>query len=406
MKRIASRVASVHESVTLSIDAKAKALRAQGEPVIIYGAGEPDFPTPEHIVKAAQYAATNPRFHKYTPTSGLPELRDEVAKTVGADRGMTLARENVLITNGGKQAVDHAMTTLLDLGDELLLPSPYWTTYPELCQLAGGVPVVIPTEESTDFKVTVELLDTLRTSRTKALLLVSPSNPTGSVYSAEELAAIGQWCLAHGIWVISDEIYEYLTYGVDHVSIATVVPEIQNQLLIISGVAKTFAMTGWRVGWLVGPVDVIAAAGNRHSHASSNVCNVAQMAALAAIQGDRSLVDEMRATFNRRRQLMVELVNEIPGMSCREPHGAFYVFVNVQRLIDRHIGPWIIDSSLALAEVLLEETKVAMVPGEAFGAPGYLRMSYAVSDDDIRDGLGRVKELLEHHRDLKTLPDW
>lgn len=407
MARISSRVASVSESATLAIDAKGKALKAAGEPVISFGAGEPDFPTPEHIVQAAVTAAQDPRNHKYSPTSGLPELREAIAVKTKRDSGVAIEASNVLITNGGKQAVDHAFSTILDDGDELILPAPYWTTYPELVKLAGGKTVVISTDESSGFKVTVDQLELARTPRTKALMLVSPSNPTGAVYSEDELMAIGEWCLEHNIWVIADEIYEHLVFGdTKQHSILSLIPELADTTLVINGVAKTYSMTGWRVGWLIGPKDIIKAAGNRHSHNASNVCNIAQRAALAAVQGDLACVATMRESFDRRRKLMVELVNNIPGMSCLEPFGAFYVFANVQKLIGRQIGPWVVDNSLALVEILLEEAKVAMVPGEAFGAPGYVRLSYAVSDDTITEGLERVGSFLAEHRDLKMLPSW
>ncbi len=407
MNRIATRVAHVAESITLSIDAKGKALKAAGQPVISFGAGEPDFATSQHVIDAACAAAADPTNHRYTPTSGLPALRTAVGERVSNTSGHDYAPTNVLITNGGKQAVDHACATLIDDGDEVILPAPYWTTYPELIRLAGGVPKVISTDESTEFKVTPEMLSLAYSSRTKAFVLVSPSNPTGSVYTPDELRAIGQWCRDNNVWVIADEIYDQLTFdGAEATSIVKLVPELADTCVIINGVAKAFAMTGWRVGWLVGPKDVIRAAGNRHSHNASNVCNVAQHAALAAITGDQSFTENMRNEFDERRRMMIELVGQIPGMSCVVPKGAFYVFANVKGLVDRQIGPWMVDSSFALAEILLEECKVAMVPGEAFGAPGYVRLSYALDQADITEGLSRIREFLSHHRDVKTLPNW
>jgi aspartate aminotransferase len=396
VNRISQRVGAVAESVTLSIDAKAKAMKAAGEPVISFGAGEPDFPTPSYIVDVAAAAAHDPKNHKYTPTGGLPELKEAIAKKTKRDSGYEVTAVQVLVTNGGKQAVDHAFATILDDGDELIIPAPYWTTYPELCKLAGGVPVVISTDEATDFKVTVAMLDAVKTPKTKALLFVSPSNPTGSVYTRDEMEAIGKWCVANGIWVIADEIYEHLTFG-DHKShsMPVVVPELADTTLIINGVAKTYAMTGWRVGWLIGPVDAIKAAGNRHSHNASNVNNIAQRAAIAAVEGDLSAVAEMREAFDRRRKLIYELINNAPGMSCLEPEGAFYAFANVKDVVGRTLRGREITSSLDFVEVLLDEVKVAVVPGEAFGAPGYLRFSYALSDADIQEGLDRITALLK-----------
>jgi aspartate aminotransferase len=395
MKRVSDRVAAVSESVTLSIDAKAKALKAAGEPVISFGAGEPDFQTPAHIVEAAIEAAKNPINHKYTPTSGLPDLRKAVAEKTKRDSGYEITPAQVLITNGGKQAVDHAFATLLNEGDEIIIPAPYWTTYPELVKLAGGVPVFIGTDESTGFKVTVDMLDQARTPKTKALLFVSPSNPTGAVYSRDEIEAIGKWALQNEVWIIADEIYEHLTFdGVESNSMPVVVPELANQTLIINGVAKTYAMTGWRVGWLIGPEDVIKAAGNRHSHNASNVNNIAQRAALAAVSGDLSAVAEMRSAFDRRRKLIVGLINECNGLSCVMPQGAFYAFANVKDVIGREIRGRKVNSSLEFVELLLDEVKVAVVPGEAFGAPGYLRFGYALSDADITEAFERINKLL------------
>jgi aspartate aminotransferase len=396
VNRISQRVGAVAESVTLSIDAKAKGLKAAGEPVISFGAGEPDFPTPSYIVDAAIAAAKDPKNHKYSPTGGLPELREAIAKKTKRDSGYEITAAQVLVTNGGKQAVDHAFATILDDGDELLLPAPYWTTYPELCKLAGGVPVVLDTDESTGFKVTVEQLEVARTDRTKALLFVSPSNPTGAIYTRDEIKAIGEWCVANGIWVIADEIYEHLTFGGrESNSLPVVVPEAANTTLIINGVAKTYAMTGWRVGWLIGPVDAIKAAGNRHSHNASNVSNVSQRAALAAVEGDLSAVAEMRESFDRRRKLIHELINNVPGMSCLEPEGAFYAFANVKDVFGRTIRGREVNSTLDLADVLLDEIKVAVVPGEAFGAPGYLRFGYALGDADISEAFERITDLLK-----------
>ncbi|MGH9055353.1 MAG: pyridoxal phosphate-dependent aminotransferase [Acidimicrobiales bacterium] len=397
MARISQRISAVAESATLAIDAKAKALKAAGEDVIGFGAGEPDFPTPAHIVEAAVAACKDPRNHKYTPAGGLPELREAIAAKTARDSGFEVKASQVLVTNGGKQAVEETFATLVDPGDEVLLPAPYWTTYPEAIRLAGGSVVEVPTTWEAGFKATVEQLDSARTPRTKALLFVSPSNPTGAVYSPEEVGAIGRWAVEHGIWVVTDEIYEHLVYGgARFTSMPVEVPELAATCVVINGVAKTYAMTGWRVGWMAGPPDVIAAASNLQSHATSNVCNVAQRAALAAVAGDLSAVAEMRATYDRRRRTIVGLLGDIPGVRCPDPEGAFYAFPSIEGLIGRSIGPSgaVASSSLDLAALVLEEAKVAFVPGEAFGAPGYARFSYALGDDALVEGVTRIAKLV------------
>ena len=395
MRRISRKVAGITESATLAVDAKAKALKAAGEDVIGFGAGEPDFPTPAHIVEAAVAACRDERNHRYSPTSGLPELREGVAAKTARDSGFDCAPGDVLITNGGKQAVFNTFQTLLDPGDEVLLPAPYWTTYPEAITLAGGVPVELPTTEATGFRVSVEQLDAACTERTKAMLFVSPSNPTGAVYPRDEVAAIGRWALDRGVWVVTDEIYEHLTYG-GHgfTSMPAVVPELADTCIVVNGVAKTYAMTGWRVGWMIGPRDVISAATNLQSHATSNVSNVAQRAAIAAVTGDLGAVAEMRAAFDRRGRRMHALLAKIDGVTCMEPQGAFYCFPSFAGVLGREIAGRRPADTLELCEVLLEEVKVAIVPGEAFGAPGYARMSFALGDDDIEEGVSRVAKVL------------
>jgi aspartate/methionine/tyrosine aminotransferase len=393
--RIARRVAAIAPSATLAVDAKAKALKAAGEAVIGFGAGEPDFPTPPAIVAAAEAACADPRNHRYTPAPGLPELREAVAAKTLRDSGVEVAPSQVVITNGGKQAVYEAILAVVDDGDEVLLPAPYWTTYPEPVRLAGGVPVVLPTTEATEFRVTVEQLEAARTDRTKALIFVSPSNPTGSVYTREEIEAIGRWALEHGVIVLTDEIYEHLTYdGHDFHSILEVVPELAEQCVILNGVAKTYAMTGWRVGWLIGPADVVAAVSNLQSHLSSNVANVSQRAALAAVSGDLSAVEEMRNAFDRRRRVMHGMLTDIDGVTCLEPQGAFYAYPNLTGLLGRELGGRSASSTLELADLVLEEAKVAFVPGEAFGSPGYGRFSFALGDDDLVEGIARIQRLV------------
>jgi aspartate/methionine/tyrosine aminotransferase len=394
-RRISARIAGIAESATLAVDSKAKALKAAGRPVIGFGAGEPDFPTPDYIVEAAIEAARDTRNHRYTPAAGLPELRSAIAAKTARDSGYQVEASQVLVTNGGKQAVFEAFAVLLDPGDEVLLPAPYWTTYPEAITLAGGVPVPVVTDESQGYLATVEQLEAARTPRTKVLLMCSPSNPTGAVYPPEQIREIGQWAYERGLWVVTDEIYEHLTYdGVRSASIPVEVPELADRCLVLNGVAKTYAMTGWRVGWLIGPPDVVKAATNFHSHLTGNVCNVAQRAALAAVSGDLSAVDQMRQAFDRRRRTIVELLSEVPGFTCPTPKGAFYAFPSVTGALGRVIRGRRPTTSAELAELILDEVEVAVVPGEAFGTPGYLRFSYALSDEDLVEGVTRVQKLL------------
>jgi aspartate aminotransferase len=393
--RISRRIGGIAESATLAVDAKAKALKAAGRPVIGFGAGEPDFPTPEYIVEAAVAACSVPANHLYTPAAGLPELRAAVAAKTARDSGYEVGADQVLVTNGGKQAVYQAFATLLDPGDEVLLPAPYWTTYPEAVRLAGGVPVEVFAGEDQEYLVTVEQLEAARTPRTKVLLFCSPSNPTGSVYPAEQVRAIGQWALEHGVWVVTDEIYEHLVYdGVSASSIVVEVPELADTTVVLNGVAKTYAMTGWRVGWLIGPKDVVKAATNLQSHLTSNVNNVAQRAAIAALTGDLSAAHAMREAFDRRRRTIVRMLDEIDGVVCPTPQGAFYAYPSVRGVLGRSIGGRTPQTSAELAELILEEAEVAVVPGEAFGPSGYLRLSYALGDDDLVEGVSRLQKLL------------
>ncbi|MEX2293635.1 MAG: pyridoxal phosphate-dependent aminotransferase [Acidimicrobiales bacterium] len=393
--RVSRRIAAIAESATLAVDAKAKALKAAGEQVIGFGAGEPDFPTPAAIVEAAVKACRDPRNHKYTPAGGLPELKEAIVAKTMRDSLYPVTAAQVLVTNGGKHAVYNTFAALLDPGDEVLLPAPYWTTYPEPIALAGGVPVVLLTDESTGFRVTVEQLDAAVTDRTKILMFVSPSNPTGAVYPPTEVEAIGRWAVERGIWVVTDEIYEHLTYGAHrHASMPTLVPELADRCVVLNGVAKTYAMTGWRVGWMLGPADVIKAATNLQSHATSNVANVSQRAAIAALTGDLSAVAEMRDAFERRGRTMHKLLTGIEGVTALEPQGAFYSFPNLSAYLGRSIRGRTPATTIDLCTLLLEEAKVAVVPGEAFDAPGYARLSYALGDDDLGEGCQRITDLL------------
>ena len=393
--RVSKRIAAIAESATLAVDSKAKALKAAGRPVIGFGAGEPDFPTPDYIVNAAIDAAKLPANHRYTPTPGLPELRDAIVKKTKRDSNYEITADQVLVTNGGKQSVYQSFASVLDPGDEVLLPSPFWTTYPECIKLAGGKAVEVFADESQNYLVSVAQLEKALTPKTKVLLFCSPSNPTGSVYSPAQVKEIGEWVLKNNLWVITDEIYEHLLYdGAKSPSICVAVPELADRTIIINGVAKTYAMTGWRVGWMIGPKDLIKAATNLQSHLSSNVSNVSQRAAIAALAGDLSAVHKMGEAFDRRRKLIVKLLNEIPGVSCPTPTGAFYVYPSVKGVLGKTIRGKTPKTSAELATLILDEVEVAAVPGEAFGPSGYLRFSYALGDDDIVEGIGRVKKLL------------
>jgi aspartate aminotransferase len=397
--RISARVSAIAESATLAVDAKAKALRAAGRPVIGFGAGEPDFPTPDYIVEAAQRACAQPRFHKYTPAAGLPELREAVAAKTARDSSYQVSASQVLITNGGKHAVYQAFETLLDPGDEVLLPTPYWTTYPEAIALAGGVPVPVMSDERSGYRASAADLEAACTPRTKLLVFVSPSNPTGAVYPPEQVAEIGRWAAERGLWVVTDEIYEHLVYGEARFSsIPVVAPGIADRCVVLNGVAKTYAMTGWRVGWMIGPEDVIKAATNLQSHATSNVCNVAQAAALAAVTGDLSAVARMRMAFDRRRLAMTTMLNEIPGVICPLPEGAFYCYPSVKGVLGKELAGARPATSGELAEVILDHADVAVVPGEAFGTAGYFRLSCALGDADLEEGITRLGKLLAQAR--------
>ena len=395
MSRISARIAAIAESATLAVDGKAKALKAAGRPVIGFGAGEPDFPTPDYIVDAAAAATKVVANHRYTPSPGLPELRNAIVEKTKRDSKYEITVDQALVTNGGKQAVYQAFATIIDPGDEVILPSPFWTTYPEAIKLAGGKSVEVFADESQNYLVTVEQLEAARTPKTKALLFCSPSNPTGSVYTPAQAKAIGEWALKNNIWVISDEIYEHLLFdGATAPSLPVLVPGLADTCIIVNGVAKTYAMTGWRVGWMIGPKDVIKAATNLQSHLTSNVANVSQRAAIAALSGNLDAVHAMGVAFDRRRKLIVGLLNEIPGFECPTPQGAFYVYPSVKGVLGKTIRGKVANTSAELATIILDEVEVAAVPGEAFGPSGYLRFSYATSDEDIVEGIGRIKKLL------------
>lgn len=393
--RVSSAVGQIAESATLAVDSKAKALKAEGQNVIGFGAGEPDFATPPHIVEAAIAACGDTKYHRYSPAGGLPELKEALSEKTVRDSGLELDPTQFLVTNGGKQAVFNTMMSLIDPGDEVILPAPYWTTYPESIRMFGGVPIEVLAGADQGFRVSVEQLEAARSTKTKALIFVSPSNPTGAVYPREEIEAIGRWAADNGIWVITDEIYEHLVYGeVEHHSMPVVVPEILDRCVVLNGVAKTYAMTGWRVGWMAGPPDIIKAASNMQSHATSNVCNIAQVAATAALSGGLEDVATMRAAFDERRVTIHRMLNEIEGVDCLEPEGAFYAFPSLIGLLGRDVAGREAKTTMDLATIILEEANVAFVPGEAFGAPGYARFSFALGIDDLVEGISRIGELV------------
>lgn len=394
-RRVSARLAAIAPSATLAVDAKAKALKAAGEPIIGFGPGEPNFPTPENVVEAAVAACKDPRNHKYTPAAGLPELKQAIAAKTLRDSGYAVDPANIVVTNGGKQAVYEGFAAVISEGDEVLLPTPYWTTYPEAIALAGGIPVRVFADADADYKVTPAQLEEAYTPATKALVFCSPSNPTGSVYTPEETEAIGRWCLEHGVWVFTDEIYEHLVYDdAKFTPIVKAVPELADTTVVLNGVAKSYAMTGWRLGWLIGPTDIVKAVITLQSHLTSNVNNIAQRAAIAALNGDQSSVEQMRQAFDRRRHLMVSMLREVPGFVTPEPKGAFYCYSSVKELIGKSLRGTVIDSSATLADLVLEHAKVAIVPGEAFGPSGFVRLSYSLSDEDLVEGLERLQKLM------------
>lgn len=395
ISRLSKKIGAIAESATLKVDAKAKALQAEGRPVVSYAAGEPDFPTPPHIVDAARAALDDPKNFRYTAAAGLPELREAIAAKTARDSGWEVPASQIVVTNGGKQAVYQAFQVLLDPGDEVLLPAPYWTSYPEAIQLADGVPVEVFAGADQGYKVTVDQLEAARTERTKVLLFVSPSNPTGAVYTPDETRAIGEWAEANGLWVVADEIYQNLVYdGVRAVSIVEAVPALQDRAILVNGVAKTYAMTGWRLGWMLGPADIIKGAANLQSHLCSNVNNIAQRAAIAALNGPQEPIEEMRLAFDRRRKLIVDELGKVPGFHCPTPEGAFYAYVDVKGALGREIRGVTPTTSLELADLILDQAEVAAVPGEAFGPSGYLRFSYALGDEALLEGVRRIQTLL------------
>ncbi len=392
---LSARIQAIKESPTLAVTAKAKALKAAGENVIGFGAGEPDFPTPAHIVEAAQAACADPVNHKYSPAPGLPELREAIAAKTKRDSGYDCDPSQIVVSNGGKHSLFNIFLSLIDPGDEVLLPSPYWVSYPEQVRLAGGTIVDLPTDASTGFRASIDQLEEKVTDRTKALIFVSPSNPTGAIYPPDEVKAIGQWAAEKGIWVITDEIYEHLVYGdAQFTSMPVAVPELTPRCIVTNGVAKTYAMTGWRVGWTIAPQEIASGIGRLQSQSTSNVANVSQRAALAAVSGPQEPVATMREAFDRRRRLAVEKLSAIEGVTCIEPHGAFYVFPSFEGVLGREIAGRTVNTTLELADLLLDEAHVALVPGEAFGAPGYARLSYALGDDDLAEGIDRIATLL------------
>ena len=391
---ISHRCQNIAPSVTLQIDARAKEMRAAGLDVIGFGAGEPDFPTPQHICDAAR-EALDLGMTRYTPAAGTKELRKAICEKLRRDNDMTYTYGDILVSSGAKHTLFTILQGIIDPGDEVLIPTPCWVSYPELVRMAGGVPIFIPADESTNFIPTSRDIASRVTRRTKAIIITSPSNPNGSVWEQEQLQFVADLAVSHPFYVISDEIYEKLIYdGRKHLSIAQLGEQIKAQTFLVNGMSKAYAMTGWRIGYVAGPRHEITAMANFQSQATSNANTIAQYAAMKALQGDQSCVDEMVKEFEKRRDLMVERINAIPGISCRKPQGAFYIMMNIRQLLGRTYNGRVLESSMDFAELLLAEKQVAVVPGVAFEAEGYCRLSYAVSADQINRGLDRIEEFV------------
>ncbi len=392
--RISEKAKAISPSPTLAIDSKFKQMKKQGIPVVGFGAGEPDFNTPENI-KAAGIAAIENNFTRYTPASGTLELKNAICEKVNKDTGLDYKAENVIISNGGKHALTNIFMTILNPGDEVIIPAPYWVSYPEMVKMADGVPVYINTTEENNFKFTMEQLKNVVTDKTRALVLNSPSNPTGMVYTKEEMQAIGNFAVENEIFIVFDEIYEKLVYEGEHINIATLGEDIRQLTIIVNGMAKTYAMTGWRIGYTVADAKLIKAMSNIQSHATSNPNSIAQVASVEAIKGDQSIIDIMRAEYIKRRDYMVDRINSIDGLSCRMPHGAFYIFMNVKEVLGKEHYGKMINTAQELCEDILEKALVALVPSEGFGIDGYVRLSYATSMEAITTGLDRIEEYLQ-----------
>lgn len=388
---------SISPSPTLAVDAKAKQLKSEGHDVISFGAGEPDFDTPDFI-KSAAVEAINQGFTKYTPVGGIPELKKAISEALREEIGVDYETNQIIVSNGAKHCLFNALYCLCDEGDEVLIPSPYWVSYPEIVKLCGGIPVFVPTFESQDFKLKVDNIKPLINEKTKVLIINSPNNPTGSVYTREDLLEIAELALKYNIFVISDEIYDKLVYdGEEHISIASLGKEIYNNTLVVNGVSKAYSMTGWRIGYAAGPKELIKAMTDFQSHATSNPNSIAQKAALEALKNPakKQAVDTMVEEFAKRRKYMVERINNIEGLSCRMPKGAFYVMMNVSKTFGKYIEGKVIKDSTTFAEALLEKYKVAVVPGIAFGADEYVRLSYATSMKNIKEGLDRIEQFVK-----------
>ena len=383
----------IKPSGTMAISNKSRELKSQGKPVIGFGAGEPDFPSPDYVVDAAIKAAADPKNHKYSPAAGLESLRQIIAKTTKDYSGFEINSDNVIVSNGGKQSILTAFLSILDPGDEVIIPAPYWTTYPEAVKIAGGTPVFIETEKSNNFKVTVEQLEKSKSKNTKMLVWCSPSNPTGVVYSKEEAEEIYEWIFKNDLWILSDELYEHLVYeGETSPSPAIYDPELKNTI-IVNGVSKSYSMTGWRVGWLIGNKSVIGLGKKIQSQATSNVSNVSQLAAEAALLNGLEVTNEMKIAFNRRRLFATEKIKSIPNLNVVDSTGAFYLFVDVSHYCSGKNG---LNTSEEFCDWLLENYFIAFVPGEVFGTPGFMRLSYALSDEDLDNGLSRLSEAIDN----------
>ena len=391
---ISEKAKSISASPTLAIDSKFKQMKQQGVPVVGFGAGEPDFNTPDHIKNAGIEAIKN-NFTRYTPASGTLELKKAICEKMKKDTGLDYTPANVIVSNGGKHALTNIFMAILNPGDEVIIPAPFWVSYPEMVKMADGKPVFIATTEENSFKFTMEQLEAACTEKTRALVLNSPSNPTGMAYTRQEMEKIAEFAVKQGIYVIFDEIYEKLLYEGEHVNIATLGEDIRKLTIIVNGMAKTYAMTGWRIGYVVAEEPLIKAMSNMQSHATSNPNSIAQVASVEALLGDQSMIDMMKEEYKSRRDYMVERINSIEGLSCQCPQGAFYIFMNVKEVLGKEHYGNMICTATELCEDILERALVAMVPSEGFGIDGYVRLSYATSMEVITTGLDRIEEYLQ-----------
>lgn len=393
-KSLSEKGLGISPSVTLAITAKAKEMKASGIDVVSFGAGEPDFNTPGHIQEEG-IRAIKEGLTRYTAASGIAELKSAVCEKFKRDNGLDYTNENIVISSGAKHSIYNSLMAILNPGDEVIVTRPYWVSYPELIKIAGGIPVFVDAKEDNGFKVTIEDLDKVITDKTKAMILNSPSNPTGAIYNKEELKEIAKWLVEKDLYVISDEIYEELVYDGEHISIASLGEEIKNNTIVINGMSKAYAMTGWRIGYTAANKEITKIMSNMQSHTTSNPCSISQYASVVGLRGSQEPIELMKKEFVERRNYMVEKINSIDNISCLKPQGAFYIMVNIEKLIGKNINGFEIKDSLTLAEYLLNQAKIAVIPGAGFGVDNYIRLSYATSMENIKEGLDRLEKALQ-----------